>query len=291
MPLMPLMPLMLPGYSTNSIGDIPPLDAVPQLADLGYRSLAITPDHGLLDPFAPGLAADIDRWRAILDRHGMARVIETGARHLLDRKRKHEPTLVSPDPLARKRRVDFLLAAIDIAADIGAACVSLWSGVGRDAADDETFWNRLTAGLGPVLERAAERGVMIGFEPEPGMVIDSLARYSALQERLAWPEWLGLSLDLGHLECMGEWPLVSEVRPRVAQLVNVHLDDSLACRHDHLPRGDGDVDFPSLFAMLAAGGYAGGLHLELPRQRHRWLDTARESAVQLDRLLAPYRSP
>ena len=34
-----------------------------------------------------------------------------------------------------------------------------------------------------------------------------------------------------------------------------------------------------LFAALAAGGYRGGLHVELPRQSHRWHDTARESAA------------
>ena len=52
----------------------------------------------------------------------------------------------------------------------------------------------------------------------------------------------------------------------------------LACRHEHLPLGTGDVDFAPLLAALAAGGYAGGLHVELPRQSHRWLATARESA-------------
>jgi hypothetical protein len=49
----------------------------------------------------------------------MACTIETGARHLLDPLHKHEPTLVSPDPSARKRRIDFLLAAVDLAAELG----------------------------------------------------------------------------------------------------------------------------------------------------------------------------
>jgi hypothetical protein len=39
---------MLLGYSTNSIGDVDPLDAVPILRDLGYESLAITLDRGLV---------------------------------------------------------------------------------------------------------------------------------------------------------------------------------------------------------------------------------------------------
>ncbi|MFM7136306.1 MAG: sugar phosphate isomerase/epimerase family protein, partial [Planctomycetota bacterium] len=121
------------GFSTNSIGDVDPLEAVPLLANLGYRSLAITPDRHLLDPFAPGLAAEVARWRTALAAHGLACVIETGARHLLDPLVKHEPTLVSAERAARDRRVDFTKRAIEIAAELGAGCVSLWSGVGRDA--------------------------------------------------------------------------------------------------------------------------------------------------------------
>lgn len=300
---------MRPGFSTNSIGDVPPADAVTILADLGYRSLALTPDHGLFSGVATGslagLSAEIDRWRSLLARAGMACVIESGARHLLDPLRKHEPTLVSPDPSARKRRVDFLLAAVDLAAELNAnsgtgsgtesraPCLSLWSGVGRDAADDSTILDRLCTGLNSVIERATQRGVQLGFEPEPGMVIDTVARWAMLRDRLGNPECFGLTVDLGHLECLGEWPLAARLEPFAANIVNVHVDDMLACRHDHLPLGAGDVDFAALLPLLASAGYDGGLHVELPRQSHRWLDTARESFSFLARHLppAPVHSP
>jgi sugar phosphate isomerase/epimerase len=300
---------MRPGFSTNSIGDVPPADAVAILADLGYRSLALTPDHGLFSGVATGslagLSAEIDRWRSLLARAGMACVIESGARHLLDPLRTHEPTLVSPDPSARKRRVDFLLAAVDLAAELNAnsgtgsgtesraPCLSLWSGVGRDAADEATILDRLCAGLNSVIERATQRGVQLGFEPEPGMVIDTVARWAMLRDRLGNPECFGLTVDLGHLECLGEWPLAARLEPFAANIVNVHVDDMLACRHDHLPLGAGDVDFAALLPLLASAGYDGGLHVELPRQSHRWLDTARESFSFLARHLppAPVHSP
>ena len=266
------------GFSTNSIGDVDPLQAVPLLADLGYQSLAITPDRHLLDPFASGLAAEIADWRRTLAAHGLTCVIETGARHLLDPRLKHEPTLVSAERAARDRRVDFTKRAIDIAAELGAGCVSLWSGVGRDAADGATLQARLVAGLEPILDHAAARGIAIGFEPEPGMVVDTVARAVGLLERLGRPAGLGLTIDTGHLECLGERPAARVIEPWIPRIVNVHVDDMLACRHDHLPLGSGDVDFTSLLATLAAGGYTGGLHVELPRQSHRWLETARESA-------------
>jgi L-ribulose-5-phosphate 3-epimerase len=273
------------GFSTNSIGEIAPAEAVPILADLGYTALAITPDRHLLDPAGSGLAGELDRWRALLASRGMTCVIETGARHLLDPLVKHEPTLVSADPAARRRRVEFTRQAIDIAAELGAGSVSLWSGLARDAAPAEALWERLTAGLEPILAHAERRGMPLGFEPEPGMVIDTVARWAELAERLGRPAGLGLSIDTGHLECLGERPAAAVLSPWVENIVNVHVDDMLACRHEHLPLGTGDVDFTPLLAALAAGGYSGGLHVELPRQAHRWLDTARESARFLRPLL------
>ncbi|MFM7108679.1 MAG: sugar phosphate isomerase/epimerase family protein [Planctomycetaceae bacterium] len=217
----------------------------------------------------------------------MACVIETGARHLLDPRIKHEPTLVSPGREARDRRVAFTRGAIDVAVELGAACVSLWSGVARDAADAGTVWSRLTDALGPILDHAARRRVVLGFEPEPGMVVDTLARAGELLDRLGRPGHLRLTVDVGHLECMGERPAADELRPRAERIVNVHVDDMRACVHEHLPLGTGDVDFPAVCATIGAAGYRGGLHVELPRQSHRWLDTARESAEFLARVVIP----
>lgn len=276
---------MLLGYSTNSIGEIDPLDAVPMLADMGYRSLAITPDRHLLDPFSSRIAGDVARWRHLLAAHGMACVIETGARHLLDPRIKHEPTLVSAAPDDRQRRVDFTRRAIDLAAELGAGCVSLWSGVGRDHASEATLRARLAEGLEPIVAHAEARGIMLGFEPEPGMVIDTVARYCSLAEQLGQPSVLKLTIDTGHLECLGERPAAEVIAPVATRIVNVHVDDMLACRHEHLPLGSGDVDFEALFATLASVGYGGGLHVELPRQTHRWIETARESAAFLQRLI------
>jgi len=276
---------MLLGYSTNSIGDIDPLDAIPVLRDIGYGSLAITLDHHTIDPFAADLAGRIVRWRAELTAAGMGCVIETGGRHLLDPVQKHEPTLVTADREARQRRTDFLCRAIDIAVDLGATCVSLWSGVVRDSADETAIWNRLMGSLSPVLDHAAARRMPLGFEPEPGMAIDTLARYGQLFDRLGRSDHLRLTVDIGHMECMGERPMASVLKSWADRLVNVHVDDMLCCRHEHLPLGTGDVDFPPILTALAAGGYTGGLHVELPRQSHRWVETATQSAAFLTPLL------
>ena len=114
----------------------------------------------------------------------MRSVIETGARFLLDPRRKHEPTLLSED---RRRRIDFYKYAIDCAAELGSDCVSLWSGVRATdpslakrpsiAMEGEALMDRLVEGLREVLDYAAAKNVPIGFEPEPGMLIDTMRAF------------------------------------------------------------------------------------------------------------------
>jgi L-ribulose-5-phosphate 3-epimerase len=127
--------------------------------------------------------------------------------------------------------------------------------------------------------------VRLGFEPEPGMFIDTAARAEQLLDRLGRPAGLGLTVDIGHLECLGERPLAATVARVASQIVNVHIDDMLVCRHEHLPLGAGEVEFGPVLRELARAGYQGGLHIELPRQSHRWLATAAESLAFLTRAL------
>lgn len=275
---------MLPGFSTNSIGTTDPVAAIPFLAELGYRSLAITLDRGTLDPFAGGLDGAIETWRRAIESAGMACIIETGARHLLDPLRKHEPTLVSSGAADRLRRGAFLTHAVDICRRLGGGCVSLWSGIGRDDADESTLWRRLVEALSPVLEQASQAGVPLAFEPEPGMFVDTLARFEELLDRTGRPAHLLLTVDTGHLGCMGERPAQRWLAAHADRVANVHVDDATACRHEHLSLGAGEVGFPELFTTLSAAGYRAGLHVELPRQAHRWSETAKEAIAFLKRL-------
>ncbi|MGA0039405.1 MAG: sugar phosphate isomerase/epimerase family protein [Pirellulales bacterium] len=264
---------MLAGWSTNSI-DGDPHTALNYLADLGFHSLALTPDRHLLNPFSATFADERLAWQRSLESRNFHCVVETGARHLLDPLQKHEPTLVSTASSARTRRIEFLTTAIDLAVALRAGCVSLWSGVVRDAASEPHLWDRLTESLKPVVDYAALRDIPLGFEPEPGMFVDTLPRFDELRDRLGHPPHLRLTIDLGHMECMGEWPLVDTLRARVADIVNVHLDDMRPCIHEHLPLGTGVIRFPPLFAALHECRYTGGIHTELPRQSHRWASEA-----------------
>src|SRR5262245_8162527 len=99
---------MLVGYNTNGFSNHDPFEAIEVLAEIGYRSIAITLDHGPLNPFAADWATNLGRLKEKLRRLGMRSTIETGARFLLDPRQKHEPTLVSPTGGGPAPQRDFL---------------------------------------------------------------------------------------------------------------------------------------------------------------------------------------
>src|SRR5262249_4843837 len=146
-------------------------DALTILAELGYASVAITLDSGMLDPYEADLPGRIARVRGWLERLGLRSVIETGARFLLDPRRKHQPTLISPDASQREDRLDFLCSAVDIAGELGSDAVSFWSGTPVDPAPAEVLMRRLVEGCRRLCDYAAARQVPLAFEPEPGMFI------------------------------------------------------------------------------------------------------------------------
>jgi sugar phosphate isomerase/epimerase len=267
---------MFLGYNTNGLAHHDPLDAIALLAGIDYRGVALTIDHGLCSPFRDDWQHSADAILLALERHKLRSVIETGARFLLNPRLKHEPTLMSPRAADRLLRVEFLLWAIDIAADLGSDCVSFWSGILRDSADEPTAFQRLLEGLKPVVNYATARGQTLAFEPEPGMFIDTLARYEQLLERLDAPHFK-LTLDVGHLHCQGEVPIADYIRHWGPRLANIHIEDMRQGVHEHLQFGEGEIDFPPVIDALRQVGYDGGLYVELSRHSHAAPTAARQA--------------
>ncbi len=268
---------MMLGYNTNGMAHHELFDAVALLAEIGYRGVAITIDHGALPPHGRYLRQRTGRLRLLLEQLGMRSVIETGARFLLDPRHKHEPTLLSADPAGRRRRIEFYKHAVKCAADLGSDCVSLWSGVLHDASlPDQQAMDRLAEGLGEVLQYAETQGVEIGFEPEPGMFIDSMESYQELLHRIDAAN-LRLTLDVGHLHCQDEVPIAKVIDRWEPQLINVHIEDMRRGTHEHLMFGEGEIDFPPILRALAESGYSGGVYVELSRHSHQAPQAARRA--------------
>ena len=271
---------MFLGYNTNGFAHHRLPDAIEILADMGYAGIGLTVDVHALDVFSKDHERERRDIAELLEFHRLTSVIETGARFLLDSRRKHQPTLLDPFAVPRSRRSDFLKRCIDLAVALRSPAVSFWSGTPVETTTPEVLMDRLAGEIRPLCNLAAAGGVRLAFEPEPGMFIDTMARYRELFDRVDHPSF-GLTLDAGHLHCLGELPASDHIREWKDRLWNVHLEDMKAGVHDHLMFGEGEMDFADIFTSLREINYEGGVYVELSRHSHNAVETARKSIMFL----------
>ncbi len=254
------------------------------LRSYGYRAVGLTLDHGLLDPFSPTIRDDAWRVRELLARYGLRCVVETGARYLLDPWRKHHPTLLDSHLSSRRRRIKFLMRAIDLAQFLQADAVSFWSGRDASGRPVEATWALLVESCRELVDYAARRQVRLAFEPEPDMFVERMDQFRRLHEQVGHPLF-GLTLDVGHVHCLDDGDPAEVVREYANCLFNVHLEDMVRGRHEHLLPGTGEMAFRPILQALLAVGYRYGVYLELSRDSHRAVVAAGDSVAFLERQL------
>ena len=273
------------GYNTNGFAHHRLDDALHVIAELGYRAVALTPDANHLPPYHTS-EAQLRTTRALLEQLDLAVVVETGARFVLDPRRKHKPTLVDADATERARRLDFLVRCAEIAVALGGDTISLWSGIPAADVTNDDAWRFLAEGVVALHERVTPLGVRIAFEPEPGMLVQSLADWERLREKTSLST-LGLTLDVGHVPCTERITAGEAIRRYAAALRTVHLDDSRNGVHEHLQIGDGSLDWTDIMRALRDIGFTGIASVELSRHSHAAPEAAR---VAMERLMAAVRA-
>lgn len=271
------------GYNTNGFAHHRVEDAFQILAEIGYRSIALTVERDLLDsPSAASVARAAHRLIPLLKQHELSITIESGSRFYLDPRKKHRPTLLSADPSGRATRIAFLKACVELAAMVGADSVSLWSGATDENAGDVLLRSRLEGGMRELLDHARPLGVRLSFEPEPGMFIDTMAKFQTLHDAIYDPLF-GLTLDVGHVHCLADGDPAEHIHRWRDKLWNVHVEDMRRGVHEHLAFGDGEVEFGPILTALRKIEYAGPVHVELSRHSHNAVEVAQKSFVFLNR--------
>ena len=109
-------------------------------------------------------------------------------------------------------------------------------------------------------------GMAAALEPEPGMLVETLDDWAALQTRLPG---LRLALDLGHCLVTHEREPAAAVIEFAPHIGTVAIEDMRAGEHTHLPFGEGDMDIPACLDALETIGFAGLVCVELSRESHR----------------------
>ena len=286
-------------YNTNGCTNHRLKDAVELMSESGYDGIALTLDWHHLDPFARDWERRAERVKRQLDYHGLGCVIETGARYLLSSREKHEPTLLNPTEMGRRKRIDFLKRALDIGALLEVETVSFWAGVRQASVSEEQAMTWLREGVAELLDYADEIGGELSLEPEPGMLIETNRQYTELVQALdPVGEHLRLALDLGHVWVVPPGPPEGGVPPsphppsppeggmsweqidgliepaaevyRYAdRLGTISIEGMDRGVHFHRPLDEGDMPIPPLIEALQAVDYRRLVCVELSRESPR----------------------
>jgi protein FrlC len=275
-------------YSTNGFTEVDLPTAIRRIAEHGYTGVELLADRPHWHP-----AMDYrDRQEVLhaLRRTGLA-VSNVNANTAMGLwpewmpETIFEPSLSNRDPAVRQRRIEYTEAALDFAAAMGATCLSVSSGRTEAAVPPSEGRSWFADSLDDLCERAQDRGLLIGIEYEPGLLIETAAEVRRLIDEVNHPA-LGANLDIGHAVCAGENPLES-IELLAGRIWNVHIEDIRGRKHFHLIPGEGDIDFAAVARALRAVDYPGFVTVELYTCSHR----ADEAASRAHQHLAQFFHP
>jgi sugar phosphate isomerase/epimerase len=169
------------------------------------------------------------------------------------------------DPAARESAVGELLAACEAAAVMGAENLVLHPGPERAGRPpEEEFLTRMrnaAESLNTVAARCCERGVHLVLENMlPHLLFGHVNDMLYLLGSIHHCE-VGTCLDTGHAYLSRE--LGTVIHKLSGHLHLVHANDNRGDRDEHLPPGEGHIDWPWLLSELDRCRFDGTLILEL----------------------------
>jgi sugar phosphate isomerase/epimerase len=267
------------GFSTNAFREYTLPEAVGHVADAGFDGVEVLLDEPHLYP-PTATEADLETLRTALEEHDVA-VSNGNAFMLTAIEDFHHPSFVEPDPDYRRRRVEYTLDALDVAAALDVPHISIEPGGPiPDERSREWATETFLDGLREVADRAEAVGVDVLVEPEPDLLVETTDQFLDLMDRVD-SDRVGCNFDAGHLFCVGEDPaaMVERLAPYTS---HYHVEDIPADRrHEHTRLGDGAMDIEGFLEAVEATGYDGFVTVELYPYEETAVETARDAAAYL----------
>jgi len=241
------------GLSTGIAYRHPIGEVLSPIAHAGFRALEISTAPHHLD------GSDFQALEAVRDRMAWL-----GLRpHSLHAPFGHDLNLTSPDAGQRHEALEKLVRAADALQVLGGTHYVIHPG----GEDQRWIWERdarlgySVEGLTRVWRACRDRGLTLVVEtPLPHLLGGQPADFAWILERLP-AEGTGVCLDTSHASLGGFlFDVIERFGPR---LVHVQASDNQGASDDHLPPGDGVIDWPRVLSALERVGYQGIFMLEV----------------------------
>lgn len=274
-------------YSSNAFTRTDLASALRAIADLGFAGAEILCDIPHCQPDRVN-DQSVDQIAGLLRRHGLAvsnlnANTANGFFSPPPAENTFEPALSSANSDHRRWRIDYSKAAIDLAARLGAPCISVTSGMPGSGGPPEQGLELFVDSLRDICAHAQQNGIRVGIEYEPGLLVERASEARTVIERVGSPQ-LGVNLDIGHSYLDGEAP-EEAIEQLTGRIWNVHVEDIAKRKHYHLVPGLGDLPFQRYFKALRQADYQGFLTVELYTYVDQPEQAGRESLAYLSRLL------
>lgn len=252
-------------FSTNAYTRWSLPDALRSIADLGFAGAEILCD----DPHWRLVELGENSIREVVDviaqtNLSISNLNANTANYFFDplpAENTFEPSLSTANEAHRRWRIANTARAIEVAAAIGAGCVSVTSGKPTPGCAPELSLTLFVDSLKEICAIADRFDVCIGVEYEPGLLVERAEELAIVFERVG-SDRLGANWDIGHSFLDGESP-EDAVRLIGGRIWNVHVEDIAARKHFHLVPGDGDLPFQRYIEALNRVGYDRFLTVEL----------------------------
>ncbi len=174
----------------------------------------------------------------------------------------------SKDEDTRKKAMEIMEQAIDLASDLGVRCIQL---AGYDVYyESKSVSSReyFVANLKEAVAKASAKGIVLSIEIMDDPFMSSITKYLQIKEQIPSP-YLQVYPDLGNLSAWPQNNPAYELEIGIGEISQIHLKDTLAVSENfpgkfkEVPFGEGCVDFIGCLKTLKRLNFNGPFVIEM----------------------------